>query len=93
LTTSSVTRIAISLPESLLEEVDAMVKAHNGNRSEFVRAAMRCYMRVKRHRETLLQMQQGYVGMGTLNLELAAENLDESWELYERFLLEENGDE
>ncbi len=92
MTTSTVTRIAISLPESLLAEVDAMVKAHNGNRSEFVRAAMRCYMRVRRHRETLLQMQQGYLEMGALNLEMAAENLDESWTLYERFLLEENAD-
>ncbi|MBO8126293.1 MAG: ribbon-helix-helix protein, CopG family [Firmicutes bacterium] len=85
---STVKRIAISLPGSLLEEVDRLVKEGNCNRSEFVRAAMRLYIRVRRHREILNQMQSGYTEMGELNLELAEENLDGSWEFYEEYLME-----
>ncbi len=86
--TAPITRIAISLPSSLLAEVDALVQAENRNRSEFVRAAMRMYIRAKRRRELLQSMEKGYLSLGDLNLELAAENLDEAWDLYEAFLAE-----
>ena len=33
-------------------------------------------------------MEKGYLSLGDLNLELAAENLDEAWDLYEAFLAE-----
>lgn len=83
---STVKRIAISLPGSLLQEVDSLVQEEKCNRSELVRAAMRMYIRVKRHQELVHSMERGYMAMSGLNLELAQENLDESWEIYEEYL-------
>lgn len=67
-------RIMISLPQSLLTEIDLMVKAEHRNRSELIRTAMRFYLLVKQRRQLAVQMQEGYQAMGSLNLALAEEN-------------------
>ena len=41
-------RIMISLPEYLLEEVDDIVALEKKNRSEFIREAMRVYIKKRR---------------------------------------------
>lgn len=66
-------RIMISLPHSLLEEVDGMVALEHTNRSELIRQAMRQYISARRRRELRDQMKQGYIDMAALNLALAEE--------------------
>ncbi len=41
-------RIMVSLPNSLLEEVDFIVSMEKKNRSEFVKEAMKLYIREKK---------------------------------------------
>lgn len=41
-------RIMISLPNSLLEEVDDIVSMESKNRSEFIREAMKLYLRERK---------------------------------------------
>lgn len=85
-------RIGISLPESLLQEVDLMLRTeHRRNRSEFIRMAMRFYMLVKQRRQVVAQMQEGYPAMGEINLALAEELSAEEQDLlgrYEEWLAE-----
>lgn len=72
-----VRRIMISLPESLLAEVDVLVREERTNRSELIREAMRMYIHEQRRRELREQLRVGYEAMGPLNLVLAEESLGE----------------
>lgn len=65
----------ISLPHNLLKEVDGFVKKGSGNRSKFVREAMRLYLKEKRRQEIKEQLRDGYIEMSELNLKLADEGL------------------
>ncbi len=65
-------KILISLPEALLQEIDAFSKNAKQNRSEFVREAMRCYIKERRRAEINERMKKGYIEMGKINLEIAA---------------------
>ena len=53
-------RIMISLPNSLLQEVDFIVSSEKKNRSEFIREAMKLYIREKRKVEISENMKNGY---------------------------------
>ncbi|SHJ86144.1 CopG family ribbon-helix-helix protein [Tepidibacter formicigenes] len=64
-------KIVVSLPNSLLVEVDKIIKVENKNRSEFIREAMNLYLREKRKIETRESMIKGYREMGAINLALA----------------------
>ncbi|MCX7749021.1 MAG: ribbon-helix-helix protein, CopG family [Clostridia bacterium] len=64
-------KILISLPDNLLKEVDSMVSIEKTNRSEFVREAMKLYIREKRKIEMRDQMKKGYQEMAEINLKLA----------------------
>lgn len=83
-------RINVCVPFSLLQEVDGVVRQERRSRSEFIRSAVRFYMRIKSRRELLRRMREGYPEMAQLNLDLA--KLDEAdaqdWARYERFLVE-----
>lgn len=68
-------RVMISLPHSLLQEVDGLVEKENLNRSQLIREAMRLYIAEKKRREIKEKMKKGYMEMATLNLELANEGL------------------
>ena len=70
-------RIMISLPDSLLREVDNIVSMEKINRSQFIREAMRLYIREKNRMELSEQMKKGYQEMGEINLALA--ELDCVW--------------
>lgn len=65
----------ISLPDSLLEEVDGVAEKKDQNRSEFVRKAMKLYIAELRKEEIKKEMKQGYLEMGNINLELAEDNI------------------
>lgn len=71
-----VKRIMISLPESLLEEVDGFASMEKRNRSEFIREAMKLYIAEKKRRTIREQMKKGYQEMGQINLSLAMENYE-----------------
>lgn len=64
-------RIMISVPSSLLQEVDGIVAVENGNRSEVIREAVRFYVEERKKRELREAMRRGYIEMGDINLSLA----------------------
>lgn len=64
-------RIMVSLPNSLLEEVDFIVSMEKKNRSEFVKEAMKLYIREKRKVEVSERLRDGYLEMSQINLTLA----------------------
>lgn len=64
-------KIIVSLPDSLLEEVDAFVTREKINRSELVREAMKLYMKEKKNMELQERMKLGYMEMAGINLQLA----------------------
>ncbi|MGB9886139.1 MAG: CopG family ribbon-helix-helix protein [Moorellales bacterium] len=69
-----VRRIMISLPQSLLEEVDGLAAVERRNRSEFIREAMRVYIAERKRRTVREEMKRGYQEMAALNLALAQEH-------------------
>lgn len=71
---SQVKRIMISLPDSLLAEVDGIVAAEQLNRSEFIREAMKLYIAERKRRLLREQMKKGYLEMANINLALAVEH-------------------
>jgi len=70
---TQVKRIMISVPNSLLVEVDGIVASEKLNRSEFIREAMRLYIGECKRRSLREQMKNGYVEMAQINLALAIE--------------------
>ncbi len=66
-------KILVSLPDSLLREVDEIVAMGKKNRSEFIREAMKLYLQERRKRQIRERMQEGYREMAGLNLSLAKE--------------------
>lgn len=70
---AQVRRIMISLPGSLLAEVDDIVEAERVNRSEFIREAMKLYIAERKRQVLREQMKKGYLEMAKLNLALAME--------------------
>ncbi len=68
---SQLKKVLITVPEPLLEEVDSICVNEKSNRSEFVRAAMRCYLAEKRKMKLTEQLKRGYQEMAGLNQEIA----------------------
>ena len=66
-------RIMISLPESLLAEVDGIVTLEKVNRSEFIREAINSVLMERRKKGIREQMRKGYLEMAQLNLAIARE--------------------
>lgn len=64
-------KILISLPDNLLKEVDQIVSTEKTNRSEFVREAMKLYIRERRKLEMRDKMKKGYLEMAEINIRLA----------------------
>jgi CopG family transcriptional regulator/antitoxin EndoAI len=64
-------RILVSLPESLLEEVDVLAAMENRNRSEFIREAMKLYIKERKKMKIRESMKKGYLEMAAINAELA----------------------
>lgn len=73
---SGVKRIMISIPESLLKEVDGLASMEKRNRSEFIREAMRLYISERKRRTLREQMKKGYQEMAKINLALALESYE-----------------
>lgn len=69
-------RIMISLPQTLLKEVDGVVEMERRTRSEFIREAMKLYLQERRKKQIRERMQEGYMEMAKLNLTLANEAIN-----------------
>jgi CopG family transcriptional regulator/antitoxin EndoAI len=86
-------RIMVSLPDSLLQEVDGIVRRETGNRSAFIREAMLLLIKERRYCERMKRCRSGYEKMGELNRLLAEDGLaEDSLELedYENYLVKRN---
>lgn len=84
-------KILVSLPASLLKEVDSIVSIEKTNRSEFIRKAARLYIRERKKIQAREKLIKGYQEMAEINLEIAEEFFDIDNELqqyYERRLAE-----
>lgn len=78
-------RIMISLPESLLAEVDGIVTLEKRNRSEFIREAINSVLLERRKKGIREQMRKGYLEMAQLNLAIAKELFSTEQEVLEYF--------
>lgn len=84
-------KILISVPDSLLTEVDEFATSQNINRSEFIRDAMRLYIKERKKAELVSRLRRGYEEMAEINLDIAelCISADEQQQLsYEAKLLE-----
>lgn len=84
-------KILISIPDSLLDETDSLAYSENINRSEFIREALRLYIREKKKNEIAAKLKKGYEEMGSFNLEyseyaMASDNTE--LQLYEERMAE-----
>lgn len=70
-------RITVSLPNSLLEQVDIMVPMEYKNRSDFVIDAMKLFINEKKKIEIIEKLKQGYKEMSQINLNLAELGLEQ----------------
>ncbi len=68
---ADIKRIVVSLPDSLLKEVDDIACLECRNRSEFVRNAMRFYIKELKRISTMEKMKNGYLEMAEINATLA----------------------
>ena len=69
-------RIMVCVPDKLLEEVDYIVRLEKRNRSEFIREAMKLYLRERKKMEIRETMKNGYRDMGSINVLLAEMGID-----------------
>lgn len=70
-------RIIITVPETLLFEMDNITITESKNRSEIVREAIRFYLNERRRLLLREQMKKGYLEMAEINLSIACENIGE----------------
>jgi len=72
---AEVRRIMISIPNTLLKEVDCIISIGKSSRSQFVREALRLYIEERKREAVRDMMRKGYQEMATINLTLAEEGL------------------
>ncbi len=73
----NIKRVMISLPHNLLKEIDGFVQEKgSGNRSEFIKEAMKLYLHEKKRQKIREQLRNGYIKMSNINLELADEGIE-----------------
>lgn len=68
---SQLRKVLITVPDNLLKQVDLIVDDEKTNRSEFVREAMKLYIKEKRQRALKEQMKKGYQEMAEINLSIS----------------------
>lgn len=65
--------ILVRLPQSLVSELDGLVKQENGNRNDFIYQATKMYLRERKKRHIRESMRRGYMEMAKINLNIASE--------------------
>lgn len=76
-------RIMISIPNTLLQEIDGIIAMDKLSRSQFVRDAMRLYIEDRKRKAVRDMMKKGYQEMAVINLTLAEEGLLEDVDTFE----------
>ena len=64
-------KILISLPDTLLNEIDNLATSQQINRSELIREAAKNYVSQKRQASLTESLKKGYEQMADINLEIA----------------------
>ena len=64
-------KILISLPDTLLNEIDNLATSQQINRSELIREAAKNYVSQKRKASLAESLKKGYEQMANINLEIA----------------------
>lgn len=72
---SELKRIMISIPNTLLQEIDTIAALEKMTRSQFMRDATRLFIEDRRKKAALENMRKGYQEMAAINLALAEEGL------------------
>ena len=57
---SQLKKVLITVPDALLAQVDSVASSENINRSEFVREAMKMYLREKK-KQSVCTRESGYI--------------------------------
>ena len=78
-------KILVSLPDSLLQEVDEIVAIEKKNRSEFIREAMKLYIRERRKIKIREEMKKGYEEMAKINAEMTEDGFSSDIETLEHY--------
>ncbi|WP_353893052.1 ribbon-helix-helix protein, CopG family [Proteinivorax hydrogeniformans] len=68
--------IVVSVPDNLLQELDALVGKENLDRSQLIREAVKLYICERQRRQLRDKLQRGYLEMSEINLSLANEAFD-----------------
>ena len=68
---TSAKRISISVPVSLLKEVDSMACADETTRAQFITDAMQTYIEARKRKDMRESLRSGYERMASLNLDIA----------------------
>ncbi len=66
-------RIMVSLPQHLVNELDGLLENEDINRSEVIHQATKMYLRERKKSKIRETMQQGYMEMAKINLNIATE--------------------
>ncbi len=72
---SNLKKIIVSLPQSLLVQIDNLAKAQEKNRSELIREALSFYISEYKKKQIRQQLISGYGEMRGINLNLAEEGM------------------
>ncbi len=81
--------ISLSMPDTMLSEIDFLAKLENNSRNDLIVQIVRSYLKEKRRLEMKSMMRAGYLEMAELNLKIANESLftDEiALSAYENFI-------
>lgn len=88
---SDLKKVIVTLPETLLEDLDELSRCKGASRSATVRDAVLFYLDAQKKLRIREEMEAGYRGMGALNLRIAEEGAaadEEAWNDYENALKE-----
>ncbi|SDZ13177.1 CopG family transcriptional regulator / antitoxin EndoAI [Evansella caseinilytica] len=73
MSTENTKKIMVSLPQDLVNELDGLQEQQNVNRSEIIHQATRMYLQEQKKQQIRETMQQGYMEMAKINLNIATE--------------------
>ena len=70
-------RVRVKVPQSLLKEIDSYVQKNgSGGKNDFIREAVKVYLREQKRKEIRKRLKSGYREMSELNLQLADEGIE-----------------
>lgn len=67
-------KIMVDLPQHLVNELDAITECEGVNRCEVIRKATKIYVQEQKKQQIRETMEQGYMEMAKINLNIATES-------------------